>query len=689
MAFRLHQTIARAYSSRSSQYLSLWRSSTARPKGNRRCFSGSPFVRLPISVYTKSDQHDSATPFRYHVLESVKGPTTRLLELLPGTGEDSVRCRLKHTALSSNAEFESLSYTWGHPNDTTSILCDNDLLPVPTNLAEALQGLRYADRSRTLWADAICINQSDDEEKGSQVQSMRSIYSQAKRTLIWLGHAKDRHEQGVSKAATLSLEIGLWILQKSVKMKECPTISVWDSNRNQTRILLPFSGEFYLALIGMLKRPWFQRAWVVQEVVVSKKVTIVWDHAEYDWNDVMSAVRFMTTMHFPPSFLFSLQHIASIEDERCNYRDGTVSLLGLLLRHQRCHATDPRDKVYSFSGLVDGTGSDPAVPISYRDSASKLYRELAIQLLQENRNLDILSQPPSINHSQLKNLPSWVPDWSICTSMESSHTWSHGPLSLSGADAPIVPERKPRFYATKDTHYDLKLEDADTLILSGFVIDTIVEAGSPFKGLSLPQTVSTVPNVAKDWMKTKESFLIARTLMIQWQEMLSLPSNPNLEYPDGSTLSEAFWQTVSAGELNDSETVAKSVKLWKSMTWFPYLKIKHIPASFKILGLPYCLFLLTWHLVSNKPLLEFELQGRYTLHRRMVKMKKGYIGLASCDARVGDQVVLCRGSKVPLVFRKDEGEDGDKWRFVGDAYVHGIMQGEAFEEGLCEQMKLV
>lgn len=102
-------------------------------------------------------------------------------------------------------------------------------------------------------------------------------------------------------------------------MEDCPTISMWYSKRNQTRVLLPFYGELYIAIISMLKRPWFQRAWVVQEVVVSKRVTLVWDHAEYDWDELVKVIRFMAHQHFPPSFFSSHQHVASIEDERCTF----------------------------------------------------------------------------------------------------------------------------------------------------------------------------------------------------------------------------------------------------------------------------------------------------------------------------------------------------------------------------------
>ena len=79
--------------------------------------------------------------------------------------------------------------------------------------------------------------------------------------------------------------------------------------------------------------------------------------------------------------------------------------------------------------------------------------------------------------------------------------------------------------------------------------------------------------------------------------------------------------------------------------------------------------------------------------------ERGYIGLAGNRVRSGDEIVLCQGGKVPLVFRRVEakgevGESNDKeqtdrWRLVGDAYVHGIMSGDEFDEGACKRMILV
>lgn len=43
------------------------------------------------------------------------------------------------------------------------------------------------DRSLQIWADAVCINQQDLDERSSQVGVMGDIYKAAKDCQIWLG----------------------------------------------------------------------------------------------------------------------------------------------------------------------------------------------------------------------------------------------------------------------------------------------------------------------------------------------------------------------------------------------------------------------------------------------------------------------------------------------------------------------
>lgn len=87
--------------------------------------------------------------------------------------------------------YEALSYVWGSPTGDRPLRCDNKLLLVTSNCESALRHLREAERARTLWVDAICIDQGDGDEsvreRNGQVALMGEVYHRAARTLCWLG----------------------------------------------------------------------------------------------------------------------------------------------------------------------------------------------------------------------------------------------------------------------------------------------------------------------------------------------------------------------------------------------------------------------------------------------------------------------------------------------------------------------
>jgi hypothetical protein len=121
--------------------------------------------------------------------EQLKEPRQiRLLSLLPG--KDQIHFNLQTVNLDDNPEYEAISYCWGDPTDCRTVYCEGKPLQITVSLFTALRHLRLPDRNRALWADAVCINQGDDIEKGSQVSLMSLIYSKTSRILIWLGEDK-------------------------------------------------------------------------------------------------------------------------------------------------------------------------------------------------------------------------------------------------------------------------------------------------------------------------------------------------------------------------------------------------------------------------------------------------------------------------------------------------------------------
>jgi hypothetical protein len=100
--------------------------------------------------------------------------------------------------------YTALSYTWGDPKDSTLIVVDGCLVTVGVNLEAALRSLRKHSKFSQglyLWADAICINQDDLEERSTQVAMMYLIFGQSDTVTIWLGSGN-----GESDAALDTIE---------------------------------------------------------------------------------------------------------------------------------------------------------------------------------------------------------------------------------------------------------------------------------------------------------------------------------------------------------------------------------------------------------------------------------------------------------------------------------------------------
>lgn len=116
---------------------------------------------------------------------------TRVLEVQPGYVSGPVECRMYEIKLSYVAEdppkYEALSYTWGSPTPRHSITVNEQPFEVGPSLIAALRCLRKEDNPRTLWMDAVCINQQNLGELAAQVDFMRTVYQLAECTLVWLG----------------------------------------------------------------------------------------------------------------------------------------------------------------------------------------------------------------------------------------------------------------------------------------------------------------------------------------------------------------------------------------------------------------------------------------------------------------------------------------------------------------------
>ena len=172
--------------------------------------------------------------------------------------------------------YEALSYTWGTIDNAEYIYITDPADPIRTpswlriraNLACALRHLRYPDRQRTLWVDAISINQADIDERGQQVKRMSQIYPLSDIVIIWIGPESEDSTHALETLRYFSEQVEYII---SHRWGDAPNARERDWWRDQHT--LPYEEKTWKSLFSLLHRSWFERVWVLQEALSCNRVS--------------------------------------------------------------------------------------------------------------------------------------------------------------------------------------------------------------------------------------------------------------------------------------------------------------------------------------------------------------------------------------------------------------------------------
>ncbi|KAH7093252.1 heterokaryon incompatibility protein-domain-containing protein [Paraphoma chrysanthemicola] len=172
----------------------------------------------------------------------------RLLNLLPGRG-DVIECEILECSVDNPTSYQALSYSWGSDENSKTIACaGKQYLRVRSNLYHALWFIRDPTISKTLWVDAICIDQGNVLERNHQVSQMTAIYTKAEKLIIWLGN--ENNDVAVKFIARLAT-------------------TAQNQNANHGMLIKPrIHRSEWQALRKFLNASWFRRMWVVQELVL-------------------------------------------------------------------------------------------------------------------------------------------------------------------------------------------------------------------------------------------------------------------------------------------------------------------------------------------------------------------------------------------------------------------------------------
>lgn len=331
--------------------------------------------------------------------------------------------------------------------------------PVTKNLYMALRDLRFPEKNRRLWVDAICINQSDSDEnkveKNLQVSRMRDIYLTADRIVAHLG------EQGDAKE---TIEFCQSLVQDSTGNVPAFYASSVEQRRACLRLFSLSGPEKFKPATQEkttrphankedevssdqeadgVERPYWTRSWILQELIHNRPVTVYHGthpetlesflHAYSLWHQIvivadsqLSVGNLSLTLsaNEKKQLLHEMWFRTVDSDEvipeivaieRAKFQKGTPEiprLPALLKKFRGQKAGVPADKIYAFLGL---TTNEYHIQPDYSKSTYDVYTEMTKQNLMKNVLLVLLWVESSGREikagEQGKTLPSWVPDF--------------------------------------------------------------------------------------------------------------------------------------------------------------------------------------------------------------------------------------------------------------------------------------
>lgn len=410
------------------------------------------------------------------------GPFTRVLTLEPGHGDQMIFGRLEIVELDEALDFEAISYVWGSKRKRKTIFCNEVPTRLTQNLLEALRRIRHPSKPRVVWADAICINQDDNAEKGHQVAFMGQIYSRARRVLIHMAGEDEGHAPRVaSLVADVECMVRLTLKDIGHGCRHFP----WPDQKMR-KVAMEDSRWASFAILS--QQPWFQRGWVTQEAGLAQSATILWGpRTEIDWQMYMRCMSWLKFRALSVGTMYGVKSSACHDvlyfhqrrDELRAYRDtgiGIDTLLSVLTSACYVCFTDPRDRIFAFSDLAQhvrrwsGHPDDHKSPFSpliiepnYTKSKEDVYTDLARQYLQK-RGVEILQCIQHTEHTLLdNNVPSWAPRWD-------RGMW-HAGVGW-GSPGLLLPEPPPSLVAARPSYLG-DFMDEKILVARGVIFDKV------------------------------------------------------------------------------------------------------------------------------------------------------------------------------------------------------------------------
>ena len=574
-------------------------------------------------------------------MRSLEEDEIRLLVL------DSGRYSLVYVPLDKAPIFYALSYAWVDdtifsnldPSQQTRISIDGREVALGDNLAAALEAWQgHKFRHIPLWVDFLCIDQDNIVERNHQVLRMHSIYKKAAVVTVWIG--PESHESSLA-----------WDFM--------PLFSQEAEDLDWVRRTIcqhSFSRE-WKAVDHLLHRSWWKRVWIIQEMVAADEIIFVCGQQTVKSDVVLDFFEMLISLRGLYWALLLREEGIWLDGDPitlgATYLPQHASLKPLLLQTiyatGKSLASDDRDKIYAVLGLAQDLRQLVEAP-DYSLPVEEVYKQFAISFVREYQSLEFLSLAglPVYPRRPGLSLPSWIPDWNHreCGTINSTIR----PTTTTNASWGLT------------SRVEISA-DCEKLTARGTCIDIIDGMGYSIWGASngmpdfqVQQTfsretryTSVLEAISRTLLRNSRSYSTEESLYIfsQHCKESALAGNALATLAGGALFNEWYQHN------RDFVIAGKSLREWVTQA----SESSDLKAT------------------EDETEVYVSQLSIYGRNRRLITTAHGYVGLGVNSCMPGDLVCVIFGCSTPILLRKVE----DHYVVLGEAYLHGMMNGEAIE----------
>lgn len=582
-------------------------------------------------------------PYVYRPLQNWE--SIRVLDMSTNLRSSSISCKIVEVDRRTSTYF-ALSYVWGAPNMSEMLheQLSGASIPVTKTLSNALCTLsrHHEHRPLQLWVDAICIDQSNPEERSHQVKTMASIYSKAIQVFVWLG--PEMCGTALQDLATIG-----------VRGNDLVTVGHHFTGTQLADALKgvehAISRSDIANVDAVLANPWFTRVWILQEFLLAKDVLFfAGPEGKISYESFRTAISILKRYDYLLSVSRSKNNVGASTDDNRIAEGQYVRNLQLVhdMTQARASLHSLRHRMQSHPFLLESE-HEPDSRSLYQwcrmlvnrgcaDERDKVYAALGLT----THHLDIV---PDYNLSfadvrlDLTKKSLFVGDFSVLHDAETQTRGSS--LSFEPSFVPSLRRRsrrdrplplggyeEPKYSAGLSRAHFVQSSSPKQITIRGISVGEVNYLDN-FDDVLYNLTAYTgsyfMPQIQNAYERTRNGYACSTSVTC-------------LKHLD-DYMKLSFWRTINLGFLPARDDV-------------PYFERG---LNFQFLDLPYRQNI-----------------ARCFENRVFFMTSSGHMGLGPKWLQRRDKIVIFDGAETPFLLR-DAGDD--TWKLVGDCYVDCWMDG--------------